>query len=111
GKKASFQQQAKIELKPDNFNVIQRRAEVIRPEELPDGGAYAIISRAFSSLADFIRLAGHLLREDGTLHAMKGEYPANEIAALPPGWRIEDARPLAVPGLAAERHLLRIRRV
>jgi 16S rRNA (guanine527-N7)-methyltransferase len=110
GKKASFQQQAKIELKLDNFRVVHRRIEAVRPAELPDGGAEAVVSRAFSSLADFVRLAGHLAREGGALYAMKGAYPADEIAALPAGWRIEDARPLAVPGLAAERHLLRIRR-
>lgn len=110
GKKTSFQQQAKIELKLDNLTVIQRRAETLRPEDIPDGGAHAVISRAFSSLADFVRLAGHLLRDGGALHAMKGAYPASEIAALPPGWRLEEARPLVVPGLTAERHLLRIRR-
>ncbi|MDR0700964.1 MAG: 16S rRNA (guanine(527)-N(7))-methyltransferase RsmG [Azoarcus sp.] len=111
GKKAGFQQQAKIELELRNLTILQRRAETIRPEELPDGGAQAVISRAFSSLADFVRLAGHLAREGGALHAMKGVYPGAEIAALPAGWGIEDARPLTVPGLTAERHLLRIRRV
>ncbi|MDR0716933.1 MAG: 16S rRNA (guanine(527)-N(7))-methyltransferase RsmG, partial [Azoarcus sp.] len=110
GKKASFQQQARIELKLDNLTVMQRRAEAIRPEELPDGGAQAVISRAFSSLADFVRLAGHLACEGGALHAMKGAYPEAEIAALPAGWRVEEARALAVPGLTAERYLLRILR-
>ncbi|MDR1462329.1 MAG: 16S rRNA (guanine(527)-N(7))-methyltransferase RsmG [Azoarcus sp.] len=110
GKKADFQRQAKIELKLDNLTVIQRRAEAIRPPELPGGGAQAVISRAFSSLAGFVQMAGHLAREDGALYAMKGGYPEAEIAALPAGWRIEDVRPLVVPGLAAKRHLLRIRR-
>jgi 16S rRNA (guanine527-N7)-methyltransferase len=32
--------------------------------------------------------------------------PADEIAALPAGWAVRDIRPLAVPGLAAERHLV-----
>jgi 16S rRNA (guanine527-N7)-methyltransferase len=40
------------------------------------------------------------------LLAMKGALPAQEIAALPAGWRLQDVRPLTVPGLAAERHLV-----
>ena len=37
---------------------------------------------------------------------MKGMLPADEIAALPAGWQVRDVRPLTVPGLAAERHLV-----
>ena len=37
---------------------------------------------------------------------MKGTVPHEEIAALPPGWRLEAVHPLAVPGLDGERHLI-----
>lgn len=109
-KKASFQQQAKIELGLGNFSVINARVEQVQPERLPGGAADGVISRAFSSLADFTRLAGHLVAEGGALYAMKGVHPADELAALPPGWVLSAVHPLAVPGLDAERHLLVIRR-
>ena len=67
----------------------------------------AVISRAFSDLAEFVRLAGHLT---GRLLAMKGAYPGTEIEGLPTGWRLAEAIKLNVPGLAAERHLLILER-
>ncbi|MDR1424627.1 MAG: 16S rRNA (guanine(527)-N(7))-methyltransferase RsmG [Azoarcus sp.] len=109
GKKASFQQQAKIELKLANFSVLNRRIETLRPADLPNGRVEAVISRAFSSLADFVRLAGHLARDGGALIAMKGARPDDEIAGLPDDWRVTDLRPLAVPGLDAARHVLVLR--
>jgi 16S rRNA (guanine527-N7)-methyltransferase len=37
---------------------------------------------------------------------MKGVVPSEEIAALPPGWRVRELHPMRVPGLDAERHLI-----
>ncbi|GHU12385.1 ribosomal RNA small subunit methyltransferase G [Betaproteobacteria bacterium] len=111
GKKASFQQQAKIELRLDNFQVINRRVEAIPAADLPGGGAEGVISRAFASLADFVSLAGHLAGEGGALYAMKGVLPKAEIAALPAGWRVDAVQALTVPGLGAERHLVIFRSV
>ncbi|PKO58691.1 MAG: 16S rRNA (guanine(527)-N(7))-methyltransferase RsmG [Betaproteobacteria bacterium HGW-Betaproteobacteria-19] len=109
-KKASFQQQAKIELGLGNFSVINARVEQVQPDRLPGGAADGVISRAFSSLADFARLSGHLVAEGGALYAMKGVHPADELGALPDGWVLSEVHPLTVPGLDAERHLLVIRR-
>jgi len=107
GKKASFQQQAKIELRLDNLAILNRRAETIRAEDFSGGGVEGVISRAFSSLADLARLAGHWVKDGGALYAMKGAPPQAETAA---GWRLEAMHPLMVPGLQAERHLLILRR-
>lgn len=106
-KKASFLQQAKIELKLANVSIHCERVEELKPE-LPFD---AVISRAFSDLAEFVRLAGHLLATGGRLLAMKGAHPQEEITQLPAGWRVTQSIPLAVPGLAAERHLIAIERV
>lgn len=110
GKKASFQQQAKIELGLADFSVLNRRVEQVRADALPGGAAAGVISRAFSSLADFVGLSGHLVAEGGALYAMKGVNPAGEVVALPAGWVVAETRPLVVPGLDAERHLLVVRR-
>ena len=48
------------------------------------------------------------LDPQGKLLAMKGVLPADEIAALPGGWRLAAAHPLRVPGLEVERHLVEI---
>ncbi len=105
-KKASFLQQAKIELGLANFTPRCLRVEQFQPD-LPFDG---VISRAFSDLADFARLAGHLAAPDGRLYAMKGLLPAEEIAALPAAWEVERSEVLAVPDLDAERHLIVLKR-
>ena len=103
-KKAAFQQQVRIELKIPNLTVRCARVENEK------GQFDAVTSRALASLADFVSLAGQLVRPEGLLLAMKGIYPAEEIAALPQDWRVENCHELRVPGLDASRHLVVIRR-
>lgn len=98
-KKAAFQRQAKIELGLANVSIHCGRVEEFK------GKYNAVISRAFASLADYIGYAGHL---SDCLWAMKGAYPAGEIAALPAGWRVTESHELHVPGLGAERCLLQV---
>ena len=105
-KKASFLQQAKIELELANVGIHCGRVE--QATGLPPFDA--VISRAFSELAEFVCLAGHLLAPGGRLMAMKGLLPQEEIERLPDGWRLARVLSLAVPGLAAQRHLIVIER-
>lgn len=101
-KKAAFQQQVKIELGLDNVTVVAGRVESfssVRPVD-------AVISRAFADLAEFVRVAGHLVGPGGRLLAMKGVVPDAEIRALPTGWQATAIHELAVPGLDAQRHLI-----
>jgi len=107
GKKAAFQQQAKIEFRLGNVTVHGGRVEEFHPAM----GFDAVVSRAFASLADFVALAGHLAAPGGRLLAMKGVLLADEIAALPAGWRVVDTPRLTVPGLDAQRHLIILERV
>ena len=102
-KKTTFQRQAKAELGLVNFEVVCSRAEQYRPEQKFG----MIISRAFSDLAEFVRLTCHLLSEGGRWLAMKGVYPYDEIAQLKEVG--VDVVPLRVPGLDAQRHLVLIR--
>lgn len=101
-KKASFLEQARIELQLANVSVHCGRVEAFRPQELFE----MVISRAFSSLADFVHLAGHLLAPKGRLLAMKGIHPVEEIDQLPSGWRMLQTVPLAVPDLDVHRELV-----
>ncbi|WP_371323990.1 16S rRNA (guanine(527)-N(7))-methyltransferase RsmG [Dechloromonas sp. ZY10] len=99
-KKATFLQQAAIQLGLKNVTVNHARVE-----ELP--GQYAqISSRAFAELSLFVALTRHLLAPGGRWLAMKGVRPDAEIAALPADIVVERIIPLHVPGLDAERHLI-----
>lgn len=103
-KKASFLRQALAELGIGNAAVVTERVETWRPAERFD----LVISRAFSDLGEFVKLAGHLCAPGGRLAAMKGVYPYEELAQLPTGFKLDRVVPLAVPGLEAERHLVLI---
>lgn len=105
-KKSAFQRQAKIELGLANITVVNQRVE-----DLAAGQYDAVISRAFADLAEFVRLAGHLLTPGGRLYAMKGLLPEDEISHLPSGWAVAGCTRLNVPSLDAQRHLLVIERV
>lgn len=96
-KKAAFQQQAKIELGLSNVNIHCGRVESVT------GSFDGVISRAFASLSDFVRYAGHLSDD---LFAMKGTWPIEELEKLPVGWRCSEGSALTIPSLNAQRHLL-----
>ena len=102
-KKATFLQQASIELDLKNVAVHHARVEEMQ-------GQYAqISSRAFAEIALFVALTRHLLAPGGRWLAMKGQRPDDELKALPDDIAFEAIVPLDVPGLAAERHLIILR--
>lgn len=102
GKKARFMREALRTLGLGNARVVESRIE-----EFDAPGTFdAITARALATLPLILALGGHLLAPDGVLLAMKAGVPEDEIAALPRGWAVREVRPLAVPGLAAERHLV-----
>ncbi len=104
GKKTRFLLQAKGELGLSNLSVVHSRLEQYRPGQLFD----TVTARAFASLADMTAGAASLLAPGGALLAMKGEYPQQELDALPPGFAVREIIALTVPGLEAQRHLVRI---
>jgi len=103
-KKTTFLRQAAIELKLHNVEVVTERVEHYQPPEKFD----RITSRAFAELAEFVKLTRHLLSDDGQFVAMKGVYPYEEISLLPSGIAVSEVVPVTVPGLEAERHLVRM---
>jgi 16S rRNA (guanine527-N7)-methyltransferase len=106
GKKTRFMTHAAGRLGLDNVRIVRARVE----DYADDMGFDTVISRAFSSLADFVRRAGQLCSESGCLLAMKGRLYEREIASLPAGWQISETRRLSVPGVTASRHLVIIAR-
>ncbi|HKU85238.1 MAG TPA: 16S rRNA (guanine(527)-N(7))-methyltransferase RsmG [Casimicrobiaceae bacterium] len=104
-KKAAFLAQAAIELELANVRVVASRVEDLEADEPFD----IVISRAFSDLRTFAKLASRHVAPNGILVAMKGALPIVEIDALPRGIVVTAAPALDVPGLGAERHLVVMR--
>jgi len=103
-KKTRFVQQAVITLNLKNVEVNCSRIEKYQAEHRFS----TIVSRAFGSLAEFYACSHQLLVPGGSLLAMKGSDPENEISDL----SIEDLStkiiPLSVPGVTAGRTLVQI---
>ena len=106
GKKARFLREAIRSLGLGNAKAVESRIEAYDAPAAFD----AITARALATLPLILELGGHLLKPRGRLLAMKGALPTDEIAALPPGWRVERIEPLDVPGLSAKRHLVVVTR-
>jgi 16S rRNA (guanine527-N7)-methyltransferase len=106
-KKTAFLTQVKAALKLDNLSVITNKVEATTTLGAPFD---VITSRAFSSLAEFVKLAQHLLAPEGFFAAMKGVVPEQEIRQLPAGFCAHAVIPLQVPGLEAERCVVLIKK-
>ena len=103
-KKTRFMQQAKTELGLDQVNVVCSRIEDFHPDELFD----SVISRAFTNLQQMAEWSSHLLKCEGRLLAMKGQYPEQEIADLANSFEIKAVHKINYAGLDAERYLIEI---
>lgn len=102
-KKAGFMRHAKAVLGVANLDVVCGRVEAFKPEHKFD----MIVSRAFSEIAEFLRLTQHLRADDGIWLAMKGVYPYDELAQLKDV--TAEVVELHVPGLEARRHLVSLK--
>ena len=104
GKKTRFLFQVKTALRLDNMVVHQARVGSFVSTEPFD----VVLSRAFASLGDMVDGCRHLLAPDGRFLAMKGAYPTDELEAVSTQYELKAVYPLAVPGLAEQRHLVEI---
>ena len=105
-KKTAFLNQVKAELELGNVTVYTKKVQDLQVKTPYD----VITSRAFADLSDFVNWSGHLLAEGGQFIALKGTAPAEERERLPDPWKVNELRPLQVPGLDAQRHLVFIGR-
>ena len=84
-----------------------------RVEDLISLEADFVISRAFSSLADFTRLAGHHCSDAGLMLSMKSTQVQEDIAELDASesnWSVESLEDLYVPDNKARRYLVWLHR-
>lgn len=105
-KKAAFLRQATADLGLRNASVVCERVESWQAASPFD----VIISRAFADLGEFVSLTDRLLAPGGIFAAMKGLHPFEELERLPSGFRVKEVKPLKVPGLDAQRHLVLVER-
>ncbi|MEZ8131165.1 16S rRNA (guanine(527)-N(7))-methyltransferase RsmG [Enterovibrio norvegicus] len=102
GKRIRFIRQVIHELKIDNVTPVQSRVEDFQSEAGFDG----VLSRAFASMNDMISWCHHLPTPNGHFLALKGQVDQVEIDALPADCSVTDIKPLTVPGLEGQRHLV-----
>lgn len=104
GKRVRFMKQVGFELKLANITPVQSRVEEYRSDQPLDG----VLSRAFASLKDMLHWCQHLVDTQGEFLALKGLYPAEELADMPAEFHLSESIELDIPGLQGTRHLLRI---
>ena len=105
-KKTAFLTQVKAELGLANVTVYTMKVQDLQPPQKFD----VVTSRAFADLSDFVNWSGHVLAEGGRFIALKGTAPPEEQERLPAEWKVSELRPITVPGLQAERHLVFIQK-
>ena len=106
-KKTRFLRQVVIELELSNVDVIHSRVEDYALNSNESALFGQIVSRAFTSLHQFVTSTQHLLKPGGEWLAMKGRYPDEELKEISPELAYT-VTPLEVLKLEAERHLVRI---
>jgi len=108
GKKTRFLTQAKIALKLDNVEVVNKRIEDYRPADEAGKLPFdVIIARAYASIDDILSSTSHLQNDKTRILVMQGKLD-NQIGLA--GYALNETHRLDVPGLDAERHLLEIQK-
>lgn len=105
-KKLRFVRHACRTLGVANVQTVHRRLEDYRPEPAFD----AVIARALAPWDELAPRAGHLLKPGGCLLVMAGRATGRPPDGATRGFDSGRRVGLKVPGLAAERHLIILRR-
>lgn len=103
-KKINFVQHVITSLSLTNASAICDRIEAVHADRKVD----VIVSRAFSSLQDFVNLIANVCDSTTNIIAMKGrrELVVSEASHLPENFKIVRIDDVSVPGLNAERCLV-----
>jgi 16S rRNA (guanine527-N7)-methyltransferase len=101
-KKVRFVAHAARTLGLTSVTAVHARAEASNAARAFD----TVVARAFAPLPELLEKVAPLCGPHTRVLAMKGKRPDKEIAGVPDAWRVIETRPLTVPGLNAERHLV-----
>lgn len=93
-----------------NVRTLHARVETLGDASVTGAGVQdTVVARAFAPLPRLLALVSPLVGADTQVLAMKGRWPepggADEQVA---GWRLAQVHKVEVPGLDAERHVLRL---
>lgn len=103
GKRIRFIKQVAHELKIKNVSPVQSRVEEFDAGEGFDG----VLSRAFASMTDMVNWCEHLPKpQSGRFYALKGQLHEQEVSELPSWCSVIEIKPLQVPELEGDRHLV-----
>ncbi len=104
-KKTAFLQHVRGKLKLNNIEVVTKRVEIIAKERT--GQFDAVISRAFTNLANFLELSAPLLKPGGLVFAMKSKRADEELLEVSKEqWQLLADEPLQILSRPIERRLL-----
>jgi 16S rRNA (guanine527-N7)-methyltransferase len=101
-KKVRFVTHAARLLALSNVAAVHARVESLQAVAAFD----TVIARAFAPLPRMLEKVAALCGPRTRVVAMKGKRPGDELDALPTGWRTEEVRELAVPGLDEARSVV-----
>ena len=101
-KKVRFVAHAARALAVANVTAVHARAERMGVEAPFD----TVVARALAPLPELLAEVRRLCGPRTRVLAMKGRRSEDELAAVRPPWRIVETRPISVPGLGAERHVV-----
>ncbi len=101
-KKMRFLRFVQRQMKLDNIEIVCMRVEKYQAKTPYD----VVISRAFTEVGNFLKLAGHLCASDGYIYAMKGPRKESEQNSEQFGFKLHQEIDVKVPFLDAQRRLL-----
>jgi 16S rRNA (guanine527-N7)-methyltransferase len=104
-KKIRFVEHAAAMLGLENLTLLHARVETLEVTTPFD----TVVARAFAAIPQMLKKVAALCGPQSRVLAMKGKWPAEEVAALPYPWRLVGGRELAVPGLNEARCVLVLR--
>jgi 16S rRNA (guanine527-N7)-methyltransferase len=105
-KKIRFVAHAAELLQLTNVTALHARAEELRPPVPFD----TVVARAVAPLPRLLQSVAPLCGPRTRVLAMKGRWPAAEVAALRAPWRVAASRELTIPGLDAARCVIALMR-
>jgi 16S rRNA (guanine527-N7)-methyltransferase len=106
GKKIRFVSHAAHAMGLTNVEGVHVRVESMHPEKPFD----TVVTRAFAPLPEMLEKVLPLCGPQTHVLAMKGKWPQEELAAIPPGWKVERSRDLVVSGLGEARCVIIVKR-